>query len=457
MQLEKREAFEENYHLNDIIMNFIKSKGTMQTTIFSKLTNYIFKHLGLGKRITRGELVKELMSLIKNEKIEIFIPSPIEPVWLEKYQCGFKYLCEGPYICREYRKYRKVANFHNSSRQNGFIFDSRNLVNNKVKMLEETLYKDSSIDPFVMIQNKESEIPVEIYKSHSLKNIGIDNQVNRPLFYKKKDMKKINIPLNLQKTNLSVLKRFRSTQMCFFVSLLDVIYHYITHYPHTISEKKMLEKRFGYYSNEFAKSDWIDIKEGNPYRWDTFFRHFDLPIFLERVAIENIRFEGKCFELEFNLVFYLEIDKKEVGIIESLEKVGFHRMKMENGQTARIGMNLDIYSISPAVEYNFFLIKYAVFYHLFYLFSLVCDPLLNEKGSHRFTIHEKNIYEVFLPVLQRFFDIEEDAVKNKLIFQFLTYDSEELEAIYSGLLMGEVKKIEKKLFNYFLLRTSKNK
>ena len=50
------------------------------------------------------------------------------------------------------------------------------------------------------------------------------------------------------------------------------------------------------------------------------------------------------------------------------------------------------------------------------------------------------------------FDVKDGKINKRLIFNYYVLDSDELETLYNHFLVRNVKKIEKKLYSYFLIR-----
>ena len=57
--------------------------------------------------------------------------------------------------------------------------------------------------------------------------------------------------------------------------------------------------------------------------------------------------------------------------------------------------------------------------------------------------------------MESFFNIHDNNITKKLIFKYYTFNPDELEIIYNKFLLNNVKKIEKKMFDYFIFRFSK--
>lgn len=73
----------------------------------------------------------------------------------------------------------------------------------------------------------------------------------------------------------------------------------------------------------------------------------------------------------------------------------------------------------------------------------------------KFTEKERNLFKRFLPIMDALFGVSEGKPLKKLVFKFYTFDPDELETIYNNLLLENVKEIEKKMFDYFLIKYKK--
>ena len=121
-----------------------------------------------------------------------------------------------------------------------------------------------------------------------------------------------------------------------------------------------------------------------------------------------------------------------------------------------IGIDHEIFEVCPSIEYFYFLNKYVFYYHLFYLFYYSFPYIEKTKSSVKFTEKERALYKIFLPVMESMFNIQDQRITKKLIFKYYTYNPDELEIIYNKLLLDNVRDIEKKMFNYFLIRSGKH-
>ena len=61
---------------------------------------------------------------------------------------------------------------------------------------------------------------------------------------------------------------------------------------------------------------------------------------------------------------------------------------------------------------------------------------------------------MFLPIMEPLFDVTKEKVSKRLVFSYYTLNPNELETLYNKFLVSKIRNIEKKLFNYFLLRCS---
>ncbi|HEY0088880.1 MAG TPA: hypothetical protein VGB37_08555, partial [Candidatus Lokiarchaeia archaeon] len=97
--------------------------------------------------------------------------------------------------------------------------------------------------------------------------------------------------------------------------------------------------------------------------------------------------------------------------------------------------------------------KYIFYYHAFYLFNKAFNSI--EQSKTKFTEKERNLFLRFLPIMNFFFGVSDERPIKKLVFKFYTFNPEELETIYNSFLLENVKEIEIKMFNYFLIKYKK--
>jgi hypothetical protein len=215
-------------------------------------------------------------------------------------------------------------------------------------------------------------------------------------------------------------------------------------------------RKFAYNSLSFVRSDYIEIKEPNPYRWETFFKYFDIPIRILICGYKSIKFYGKTFETYNQLKYCIFIQRDNKEIINNLLRLGYKEFSTESySDKIAIGLDIECYIPCSTIEHMYFLSKYFCYYHLFLLFLHSIDYIEKLRPDIKFTNKEKNLYKLFLPVMQSLFGIKEPKVVNKLTFKYYSYNSDELEIIYNHFLLKNAKIIEKKLISYFLIKTTK--
>ena len=152
---------------------------------------------------------------------------------------------------------------------------------------------------------------------------------------------------------------------------------------------------------------------------------------------------------------------RNAGTIPASGNVSFY-LRMFNakhpftldGENIAIGLDMKIYVPCPSIEHYYFLGKYIIYYHLFLLFNHASNYIKKVKKQIKITNREQTLYKIFLPVMQPLFGVTNEKISSSLVFSYYTLDQDELEVIYNKFLVNKIRNIEKKLFNYFLLRCS---
>ena len=216
-------------------------------------------------------------------------------------------------------------------------------------------------------------------------------------------------------------------------------------------------KKFAYNCIMFVWSDFIEIDGSNPYRWETFFKRFEIPIQVLLYDFVSIKFYGRTFDTYDRLKFCIFIDKNHQEQITKLKNLGYSEFADENHDSKiAIGLDLKFYFPCSTIEHIYFLSKYVCFYHLFLLFHDCFEYLKTNLGIGLLE-KEATLFENFLPVMTSLFNIKAQKVSNEMTFKYYTYNPVELEILYNKFLLQNVKIIEPKLMKYFLLRCHNNK
>ena len=183
---------------------------------------------------------------------------------------------------------------------------------------------------------------------------------------------------------------------------------------------KDLIRKFAYNCIMYVKSDWVEIKEPNPYRWETFFKFFNLPFRIINLDFRAIKFHGRTFESLSNFKYCIYIQNKDQNYIKYLKDLGYEEFSDYNQETnVAIGLDLEIFIPCPTIEHFYFLYKYIFYYHLFLLFRHSFTYLLKTHQNIKFSEREQLLYRVFLPVMESLFSIHDDNyITNKLVFNY---------------------------------------
>ena len=447
------------------IIKYLKSKGKVRACLLHKLEIRFCKP-GSKIRVKKKQLISCLILMMKKRIIDIIIPEPFQIQWRIQNLKNLNYLKDGRYYVRKFPKLnnelleiKKKRNYYFDSRI--LNFDNKKLVFDTIENLKIIIKKVPELKYKTIIYYPHDSEPLNIYETfegnYNLNFLDFKSPIRSNKIYDK-----LQIDLEEQKLDLSIIQSYRIKFMCMYITLIESIHKAIM----DIQENKILtndyEKKFrglvtkfGYYCDMYVRSDWIDI-EPNPYRWESFFKTFDLPFKIINISFNNIKFYGRTFEFWVRFNYCIFIEKKFKNLILLLKKLGYEEFKDENYDNyIAIGVNHEVFEPCPSIEYFYFLNKYVFYYHLFYLFYHCFEYIKKIKTNIKFTYKERELYKTFLPVMESFFNVQDGKIVKKLIFNYYTYNPDELDIIYNKFLLNNVKKIEKKLFNYFIIKCSK--
>ena len=445
-----------NKKIIDDIISYLNSKGKIKAALLSKLIKqFCFNEFKHNKGISEDLLVQIIMEMFHGEIIDIIIPEPFSICWEKKKFEDLKYFPNGIYYVRDFQE--KVRGLNN-----GGYFDSRDLNFNDNKLIKKTVKAlESYISQYPKIKKKiiifysKGSLALDIYGRNTQKYyhlIKLNRNPTRKQIYKGK---KIQYSLRNQRLDLSVIGKYRNSYMCFYITLIESLQKKIYDLEKTNPEKnsnliKKYTEKFAHYCQMYVNSDWVEISESNPFRWETFFKHFSIPIKILVFKFKALKFYGKVFDASINLKVAVPIKKKYPNMIQRFKEKGL-KIFSESKNYLELGLDINIFLPSPSIEHFYFIAKYTFFYHLFLLFNCTFDYYIKE-FKYEFSKKEKNLYQIFSPVFRDLFIMNRDHTK--LTFKFYTYNSFELELIYNKYLTKKIKIIEKKLFTYFLMRSS---
>ncbi|MGQ4873788.1 MAG: hypothetical protein ACP6IY_06930 [Promethearchaeia archaeon] len=433
-------------NLEEEIIKFLNLKGKIRAALLLKLENKFCKENDKPQ-----QLYNSLYDLLKNKKIEILIIDPFELIWKKQKLSNLTFLEDSLYYIKNYFP---LYNYE----EKDYFFDSRkyqnNNLENKVKFIFKLINEIPKLKSKIIIILKEDIELIKIYedfkedKKIKIKNLLIEN---------KKIICKIKIPLERQQKDIAIIENYRNKFMCFYITIIEAIQNLIVQLQTelNINQKKSLLynniRKFAHYCRLFVESDWIDMNKSSPGKWETFFIHFNIPIRLIDFHFKNFGFYNRTFEALSIITYGISINKKEKEIIKKLKNLGYSPIKKyQNRDNIFLGLKLKVEITCPAIEYYYFIHKYLIFYHLFLLFYHCSDYLL--KIGFKFSKKEFEIYKLFFPVLNKFFNINPLRIVKNLSFSFKTYNAEELDILYNHFLMERARNIEKKMYNYFMIK-----
>lgn len=453
--------------LKKFILEYLTSKGRIRGCLLYKLEK-LFCKPNSKMRIKKVSLISCLFSMMRKGIIHIIIFEPFEIKWEVRNLRNLEYLKDGPYYIRKFI-YLENSWFKKSERRGNYFFDSRILdfndndyildliskLSNLLKKVPELKYKT------VIYYPKNSE-PLNIYEPFE-RNYELDFIDFKSPSLPVGNFQKIEVNLEDQKSDLTIIQSYRINYMCLYITLIETIQKAIMEIQKDVDNldrnKEMLKdltRKFAYNCIMYVKSDWVEIKEPNPYRWETFFKFFNLPFRIINLDFRSLKFHGRTFESLSNFKYCIYIKKIDQNQIKYLKDLGYEEFSDYNLEDkVAIGLDLEIFIPCPTIEHFYFLYKYIFYYHLFLLFKHSFTYLLKTKQNIKFSDKEQMLYKVFLPVMESLFNIHDNNITNKLIFNYYTFNPDELEIVYNKFLLNNVKKIEKKMFDYFFFRFSK--
>ncbi|MFX1276824.1 MAG: hypothetical protein ACFFBP_18260 [Promethearchaeota archaeon] len=454
--------------MNDInknILKYLDSKGKIKACLLHKLINH-FCSVNSKYRVNKKYLFSCLLSLLSERKIEIIIVEPFDVEWKIDYVRNFTFLKAGRYYVRTFHKfiYPNMENFTN----NYYIFDSRGLdfknKSNREKIcngLLEIIKKNKNIKYKMIIYYPQNSNKLIIHE-HLETPFQLSFDAINPPINQIYQGSKLSFKLEKQRSNLSIIKAFRSKYMCFYITLIESIHQVIIKFQEENrnfenNSKKLNEsiKKFGYYCINYVNSDWVEIKKSNPYRWETFFRLFKFPFKILNLEFKTIRFYGRTFETANRFKFCIFIKKNHQDVISKLKNRGYEELaNISEDKFIAIGLEQEICLPCPSIEHFYFIAKYICYFQLFLLFYHSFEYLKDINPKLRLTSKERNIFEIFFPVIDQLFDVSKEYVSKLLVFKYYTLNSDELEIIYNNILVNNVKLIETKMYKYFLIKHS---
>jgi len=440
------------------LLEFLKSRGRLKVAILSKIEKHFCSEKSIF-RILESTLYDALISLVHQKKIDLIIIKPFQVTWTEEFLSRMRYLKDGTYYTRKIENIN--LNYKTLSLYGNYLFDSRKFRGEKkeVKYLR-LLIADSVLKDKTLIIYGRKRMPLCLFEN--MDNIYYAYKKRYKNSFIMEDFLKISIPLNLQDVILSGIKSYRKNFMCSYITLIETLHNSIINYQ----QKKInlnsnkdyinLINRFAHYSILFLKSNWVEIKEASVNRWETFFKFFNIPINLLDGQIQSIDFFGRVFETDGYSPLCIYINKYDKDTIKGLVEKGYQILnRPEIDNQIPVGLELKTQVLCPAIEYYFFIYKYVIYYYLFKLFYDARDYIRKIKINLTFSKKELEIYKLFEPVMYSFFDFDPNKISEKLKFNYITYNADELEILYNIHLMKNARIIEKKLYQYFLFRHSR--
>ncbi len=451
------------FSLKEEIVKYLKSKGKIRAVLLHKLLRK-FSNKNSQFKVKKSELFLCLKQMTIERLIDIIIPELFEINWETENLSDLLYIDDGNYFIRKFSR-PKIKDFWEKDR-NTYLFDSRiidfkdpNLVNSEFECLERIRRIYPKIKYKIIIYYPKKSKPLNIYEPlEEMYNLTFQNFSAPENLIKKVD--KIQINKEDEKSDLFIIQSYRKKYMCFYITLIESIQYTIMEliknnkkdYNHEEKIKELINK-FGYYCEMFVKSDWVETIEPNPYRWETFFLKFNLPIKILNLEYKSIQFHGRTFECWAKYRYCIFIDMNEKEFISNLKKFGYQEFSdYSNEKKTAIGAEHEIFIPCPSIEHFFFMFKYICYYHLFLLLNHSFSYLKKSIVDFKLTSRDQTLYRTFLPVMKPLFEISVEKVSKRLVFSYYSLNPDELEVIYNKFLVNKTKDIENKLFKYFLLR-----
>ncbi len=445
----------EKHNLKHKILNYIESKGKLKASLLYKLEKWLLKEVKNDYNLNKKILYENIITLINENKICLIVPHLYKIKWNQVELKDLKYLEDGKYLIREMKDL-------SNNRLNNYYFDSRKSNHqNKLELtnkLRRILIRKGEFKKKIILYLSDNDIPLNIYEEFegNYKINFTDFNMNK---YEIK--KKFNIPLKEQQNHQIVIYNYRRKFMCFYITIIEAIQHIISELiinkNNIIDYKKKINDlgtKFAFYCDLYVTSDWIDVAP-NIYRWESFFKYYNLP-FRVKLTFENVRFSGRTFEFFMKYEYTIKIKNYAKETIQHLKNLGYEE-KGRDKDTTSIGFNHNAYIPSSSIEYFYFCGKYFFYYYLFLLFSHSFEYIRKEYSDCNFTEKDKDLYKVFLPTTNLIFNFSSKTLNKEIIFKYYSLDPNELEIIYNKFLLPNVRLIEKKLYKYFLIKTSLDK
>jgi len=456
------------YELMKSILEYLMSKGRIRGCLLYKLEKRFCKSNSKNK-VNKNILISCLFLMMRKRIIDILILKTFDIKWECKNLINLEYLKDGSYYVRKFINLEDPLLKESNIRENYFFdsrildFDDNDYILDLVSKISNTIKKTPKLKYKTVIYYPVNSDPLNIYEPFE-GNYNLDftdfESPSPPLG----SYQKLEVNLKDQKSELSIIQSYRINFMCLYITLIETIQKRIME----IQEEKdnfsnyevllkNLIRKFAYNCIMYVRSDWVEIKEPNPYRWETFFQFFDVPFKIINLDFKSIKFHGRTFESLSNFKYCIYMKKKDQKHIKHLRDLGYEEFYDHNFEDkVAIGLDLEIFIPCPTIEHFYFLYKYIFYYHLFLLFNHSFTYLSKIKRTIEFSNREQMLYKVFQPVMESFFNIHDKKISDKLIFNYYIFNPDELEIIYNKFLLNHVKEIEKKMFNYFIFRFGKN-
>ncbi|MFW6282687.1 MAG: hypothetical protein ACOC1P_01360, partial [Minisyncoccales bacterium] len=404
-----------------------------------------------------------LLNFLGEGKIDLVIPQLLKKSFQKISIKDSNYLDKGTYWISKFQKNNlKINNNFQDNSENYFFFDSRVL---NPRFLRSNNFRDYFIK-FIKenpIIKKRAIIILKVNNSvNNFKDFGVDYYLSNSCFQewksKEYNSQKIKITLERQKKFVEVIKKYRNNNMCFYIPLIESIHYQIIKLQNdnrvNFEKIQKFTQLFAYYCIKFVYSEWINIQTPNPYKWETFFKTYKLPIYIRKLDFKSLKFFGETFQTEAIFQFFVCVNSKNIGLIQKLKGFGYKSFKSSSLKDKTvIGGELNIKIPCPSIESFFFIFKYICYYNLFLLFYHCFSYFKQSKKEVKFHEKEKNFCQLFLPVLNPLFNLKEKKIQKNLNFQFKTLNSDVLKVIFGKFLISKVKNIEVPLFRYFLMKT----
>ncbi len=455
----------EEIKIKALILEYLSAKGMIKACLLHKLINF-FCSSNSKYTINKSELFSCLLSLVKERKLDIIIVNTLDIYWKISTLKNSTYLNDGEYFRRTFHawNYSKL----DVSSRNEYIFDTRKIdLQNPLDMKEsfewllEIFKKKKKVKYKTIIFLAQNSNKLIIFEPLDASYKLSINEINPPINVKC-HIPKLKFDLEKQLMNISIISAFRKKYMCFYITLIETIHQKIVKIQEEYKSnreysEKLHEyiKKFGYYCIIFVRSEWVDIKKPNPYRWETFFTLFRLPIKIGDLELKTIHFHGSTFEILARYKFYIIVKNSARYLVTRLKAMGYQIFKDKSDDNfISMGLDQEIYIPSPSIEHFYFVSKYICYFQLFLLFFHSFDYIKENNPHANFTNKEKMLFNLFFPVINGLFHVSKHCISKILVFKYYTFNSDELEVIYNNTLVENIKNIETKMMRYFLIKYS---